>query len=218
VAADRLLQLGTDLSNPTILAMGLLAHELSTAGSRPDVAATDLHHAVQVASSVHNPLLAQQALRARQQPDARTGHPVATLVSLGDIARRFGRWGNLVEQIDTVVSMLEPLLASGAVVETARVCGALAQTPWARTAAFERVENALAERLPHQEHSAARRAGALVPLEDLVAYVLPLVDEIAGRAGRAAPPVAPGAARRARRLVDLPAAQTCRRARRRGSC
>ena len=181
VAADRLLELGTGLSNPTVLAMALLAHGWSAADTRPEVAATDFHHAFQVASSVHNLLLAQQALRAGQQLDARTGHPAATLTSLATVARRFERWGNLLEQVDTVMCMLEPLLASGALVEAARVCGVLSPTPWAHTAAYRRIDDALAELLPLHEHNAARRAGALVPLTGLVAFVLPLVDDIAGR-------------------------------------
>jgi hypothetical protein len=79
--------------------------------------------------------------------------------------------------------MLDPLVVSGALVESARICGALSESPWAQTAVYQQIDRTLAERLPDHEYSAARQAGALVPLTELVAYVLPLVDEIARRGG-----------------------------------
>jgi hypothetical protein len=102
------------------------------------------------------------------------------LTTLQAIARLFARSGNLHEQIMTVMSMLEPLVAVGAVVQAAQLCGALSRTPWAATSAFRLIDRTVAAALPSDTYNAARRTGALLPASDLVEFVFPLVDEATG--------------------------------------
>ena len=78
-----------------------------------------------MASAVHNSIVAQQALRAIEELNARAGGHAAALASLRAIAGRFAAAGNVAEQILTVMSMLDPLVALGAYEVAATICG-----PW----------------------------------------------------------------------------------------
>jgi len=84
------------------------------------------------------------------------------------------------EQLQTVITMLDSLVAVGAFVPAATICGALARTPWRQTATCRLVDRIVAEHLERDQYVAARRAGAVMPPADLVSYATACVKEVAG--------------------------------------
>jgi predicted ATPase/class 3 adenylate cyclase len=177
-AAESLQALAAAQANPSLGAMGLLSHARAIAPDDPRLASAELHEALAVASSADNTLLAQQALRAIEELNARSGDRPAALASLRAVARHFGESGNVGEQLQTVISMLDSLVAMGAFEGAATICGALSRTPWRLTAACSLIDRSVAERLDRDRYVAARRAGAAMTPADLVAYSSTLVKEL----------------------------------------
>jgi predicted ATPase/class 3 adenylate cyclase len=177
--AERLLALGTERANPSLLAMGLLSHGRVVSTTEPDLAAREFHDALAVASSAHNTLLVQQCLRAIEEVNARTGQRSASLASLRLVARRFEKSGNVAEQLQTIISMLDALVAMEALVPVATICGALSRTAGRFTAACRVIDRTVADRLPPDDYLAARRAGAAMTPAELIAYATAVVQEVA---------------------------------------
>lgn len=176
--AEAALAIGTELRNPTILAMGLLAHGVVLGGRDAERARRAYLEALHLATTARATLLAEQAHRAIAALDARSGRRTDALASLEAVARRFGESGNLNEQLQTVVTMLESLVAVEAFGPAATVCGALAATPWCRTAACRTADRLAAERLPPEVYLAARRAGALMLPAELGAFLSQVIADL----------------------------------------
>jgi hypothetical protein len=100
------------------------------------------------------------------------------------VVRRFEESGNVSEQMQTIISMLDSLVAMGALTAVATICGALSRTPWRLTAACRFIDSTVSSRLPRDEYAAARRAGASMTPTELVAFASGVVQDVDG----AAPP------------------------------
>ncbi len=178
--AESLLDLAAERNNPSLRAMALLTHGRATMGTDPDRARVELHEALAVASAAHNSIVVQQAMRLIEELNAREGGHAAALEALRTIAGRFADAGNVAEQILTVMSMLDPLVALEAYEVAATICAGLARTPWRATPRYMIVDATLAERIDRDRYQAARRAGAAMTPADLVAYSSIMVKELAG--------------------------------------
>jgi hypothetical protein len=183
--AEALLDLAAERSNPSLRAMALLSHARVVMGDDPALAGAELHEALAVASAVHNSIVAQQALRAIEELNARAGGHAAALESLRTIAGRFAAAGNVTEQILTVMSMLDPLVALGAYEVAATICAAVARSPLRAAPSCALIDATVAERLDRDRYVAARRAGSAMTPADLVVYASIMVKELAGDPGPA---------------------------------
>jgi hypothetical protein len=181
--AEELLELVAERSNPSLRSMALLSHARVVAHDDPAQAGAELHEALALASTASNAIVAQQALRAIEELNARSGGHAAALASLREVASRFADRGNVAEQTLTVISMLDSLVALGAYEVAATICGALSRTPWHSTARGLLIDATVADRLDRDRYVAARRAGAAMTQADLVAYASAQVKELAGDAG-----------------------------------
>ena len=186
-AAEALLDLVAERSNPSLRSMALLTHAKVVAQDDPVRASAELHEALVLASTASNTIVAQQALRALEELNARSGGHAAALASLREVASRFADRGNVAEQTLTVISMLDPLVALGAFEVAATICGAVSRTPWHSTARGVMIDATVAERLDRDRYVAARRAGAAMTPADLVAYASAQVKELAGGTGEEVP-------------------------------
>ncbi len=178
-AAERLLQVGAESQNPTLLAMGMLAHGRVVAGVEPGVAGRELHDALSMASSVSNTVLVRLALRAIQEMNATTGNRAEGLASLRQIALTFQESGNVSQQLQTVISMLDSLVALEAYRPLTTICGALSQTPWRHTATSRMIEQTAAQQLGRDEYRAAYHRGQAMPLADLAGFVSEFIRDLA---------------------------------------
>jgi predicted ATPase/DNA-binding SARP family transcriptional activator len=178
--AESLLALAAERANPSLRAMGLLAHARAVAGADAELAGAELHEALSTASSAHNTLLAQQALRALDELNARSGDPTAALASLRVVVRRFAESGNVGEQLQTVVSMLDSLVALGALEAAATVCGALSRSPLRDSASCRLIDRAVADRLDQDSYARARRKGAAMTPADLVTFTSATASGLSG--------------------------------------
>ncbi len=186
-AAEALLDLVAERTNPSLRSMALLTHAKVLAQDDPVRASAELHEALVLASTASNTIVAQQALRALEELNARSGGHTAALASLREVASRFADRGNVAEQTLTVISMLDPLVALGAFEVAATICGAVSRTPWHSTARGVLIDATVAERLDRDRYVAARRAGAAMTPADLVAYASAQVKELAGGTGEEVP-------------------------------
>ena len=183
-AAEAVRTLGAEWGNPTIQAMGLLAHAAAIAPTDLVRAVDEYAEALAVASSVGNTLLAGRARRAIEELEARSGHELPALANMLAHARRSEAAGNMSEQLQTVVSMLGPLAEAGDLRAVATICGGLAGTPW-RLGAACRAADAAAGGLPAAERRAARHAGAAMSSAQLVAFTHARVEQAVGAAAPA---------------------------------
>jgi predicted ATPase/class 3 adenylate cyclase len=179
-AAEQLLELAAERSNPSLRSMALLSHARVMAQEDPAQAGAELHEALALASSASNAIVTQQARRAIEELNARSGGHAAALASLRDVASRFADRGNVAEQTLTVISMLDSLVALGAYEVAATICGAVSRTPWHSNARVLLVDATVADRLDRERYVAARRAGAAMTQADLVAYASAQVKQLAG--------------------------------------
>jgi predicted ATPase/DNA-binding SARP family transcriptional activator len=182
--ARALLTLGDQHENPSMRSMGLLALGRIAALRDDGPAARELFHAaLGAASSAHNTLVTNQTMRSITDLDAHSGDRTATLASLRRIAQRFAESGNVSEQIQTVMSMVDQLVALGALEPAATALGALARTPTHLTVAYRVIDGALAERLAPAARLTALRDGGAMQLHQLVAYLSQVLDDLAGNEG-----------------------------------
>ena len=176
--ARALLSLAADQANPSLRAMALLSQARTFGPGDDQRAGAVLREALVAARSTHNTLLTQQALRAIGELNARGGDRPAALEALRGVTRRFGESGNVAEQHQTIISMLDPLVAMGEFTAAATICGALSSTPWHNTFTYRTIDKTVGDRLDRDRHLAARRAGQAMSPADLVLYTSRLVREL----------------------------------------
>jgi hypothetical protein len=176
--ADALLETAVEQANPSLMAMGLLSSGRTVAASDPARARQEFQQALSCASSARSAVLVEQAQRAIVELDARSGDRAGALASLRSITRRFMESGDLSQQMQTVMSMLDSLVAMGALAPAATICGALARTPWRLTSTYRRVDRALVAQLGTAEYASARRAGSMMQPTDIVAFAARLAQEL----------------------------------------
>jgi len=164
--AEELVALGDRWGSASLRAMGLVSMGRVLATDDPERARSALVEAVTQAEEGHSGLLGDQAKRVLSELDAARGGHRAGLVALGELLEGFGRSGDLSQQLQTVVSTLDPLMAVGAFDVATLLCGALGQTALASAAQRERVLDASRTRLSNDAYRTAFGRGAeLSPTE-----------------------------------------------------
>jgi hypothetical protein len=164
--AEELVALGDRWGSASLRAMGLVSIGRVLAAKDPERARRALGEAVTLAEASHSSLLVDQAKRVISEIDAAGGGHRAGLVALGELLLGFGRSGDLSQQLQTVVSALDPLVAADAFEVATLLCGALGQTALGSVAQCERVLAASRTRLSHDAYRTAFSRGTdLSPTE-----------------------------------------------------
>jgi hypothetical protein len=123
--AEELVALGESWGSASLRAMGLVSVGRVLATDDPARARRALGEAVDLAHASRSSLLAGQSQRVLTEIDAASGDHFAGLAALGDLLRGFGRSGDLSQQLQTVVSTLDSLIAVDAFELATLLCGAL---------------------------------------------------------------------------------------------
>jgi hypothetical protein len=119
-----------------------------------------------LAKATQSTLLVDQAKRVMSEIDAAHGDRRAGLVALGELLQGFGRSGDLSQQLQTVVSTLDSLVAVDAFELATLLCGALGQTALGSSAQCERTLEITRARLSKDAYRTAFSRGvALSPTE-----------------------------------------------------
>jgi predicted ATPase/DNA-binding SARP family transcriptional activator len=183
-AAEHLVALGKDLGSPSITAMGLLSLGRALAASDVNRALPALHDALDLATAARSSLLAAEASRSIVELEARQGDHSKALTALRELLREFEQSGDQSQQLQTILSMLESLLALGELDTVAVLGGGLARTPWGMSASFRMIDRLVAERLAPEHYLAAHELGASMTPAGLVALTEERVGSLLGsRAG-----------------------------------
>jgi predicted ATPase len=158
--AQELVALGDRWGSATLRAMGLVSLGRVLSAKDPERARSALVEAVTLAEASHSGLLADQAKRVLSEIHAARGGHRAGLVALGELLEGFGRSGDLSQQLQTVVSTLDPLMAVGAFEVATQLCGGLGQTALGSVAQCERALGASRTRLSNDAYRTAFGRGA----------------------------------------------------------
>ena len=146
--------------------MGLVSIGRALASGDPERARPALVEAVTQAEESRSGLLGDQAKRVLSELDAARGGHRAGLAELGQLLLSFGRSGDLSQQLQTVVSTLDPLMAVGAFDVATQLCGGLGQTALGSVVQCERALEAARTRLSNEAYRTAFGQGAhLSPTE-----------------------------------------------------
>lgn len=178
--AEALVTLGQSTRNPSLLAMGLMARGRALSADDPEGASSSLREGLNIATTAHNTLLVQQALRLLSELEARSGDDTMALRSLRTVAGQFERSGNIAEQMQTVITMLAPLVKVGALEAAATLCSALGTTPLQHTAAVRATRHTVATQLQAERYQKARHLGAVMSSQDLVSFASEVAQQLAG--------------------------------------
>jgi predicted ATPase/DNA-binding SARP family transcriptional activator len=164
--AQELVALGERWGSASLRAMGLVSIGRVLSAQDPERARSALVEAVTLAEASHSGLLADQAKRVLSEIHAARGGHRAGLAALGELLLGFGRSGDLSQQLQTVVSALDPLVAVGAFDVATQLCAALGQTALGSVAQCQRALHAARTRLSHDAYRTAFARGAdLSPTE-----------------------------------------------------
>jgi tetratricopeptide (TPR) repeat protein len=183
-AARALTALGDRHDNPSMRSMGLLSlGRIAALRGDVDGAREVLHQAWGAAEAARNTLVVNQTMRSLADLDAGTGDRAEALRKLRGVARRFAESGNVSEQLQTVMSLIEQLVALGALAPAAAALGALSRTPMANTAGYAAISAIVTERLAPAERLQAQREGAAMQLPKLADHLVQALDDPAGEEG-----------------------------------
>ena len=131
---------GDRWGSASLRAMGLVSIGRVLSAEDPERARSALIEAVTLAEASHSGLLARPGETGPER-DPRGAGVVTGRVwpRWGNCSQGFGRSGDLSQQLQTVVSTLDPLMAVGAFDVATLLCGALGQTALGSVAQCERV-------------------------------------------------------------------------------
>jgi predicted ATPase len=164
--AEELVTLGDGWGSASLRAMGLVSLGRVLAARDPERARGALVEVVILAEASHSSLLVDQAKRVLSEMDAARGGHRAGLMALGELLQGFARSGDLSQQLQTVVSALDPLMAVDAFDVATVLCGALGQTALGSAAQCERALERSRTRLSSDAYRTAFGRGAeLSPTE-----------------------------------------------------
>jgi hypothetical protein len=165
--AEELVSLGDAWGSASLRAMGLVSAGRAIALENVDRARSILTEAVTLAEASRCGLLVDQAKRVMSEIDAVAGvHSAAGFRGLVDLLQAFGHSGDLSQQLQTVVSALDPLVNVDALEVATVLCGALSQTALGSAAQCERVLALSRTRLSGEAYRTAfGRGSALSPAE-----------------------------------------------------
>ncbi len=176
--AEELVALGDHWGSATLRAMGLVSIGRALAGKDPDRARGALVEVVTLADASHSRLLVDQARRVLSEMDAAHGAHRAGLVALGELLLGFARSGDLSQQLQTVVSTLDPLAAVEAFDVVALLCGALGQTALGSSAQCERALAAARTRLSNDAYRTAFARGAELSPSELTRLAVAEIERL----------------------------------------
>jgi predicted ATPase/DNA-binding SARP family transcriptional activator/class 3 adenylate cyclase len=165
--AEDLVSFGDAWGSATLRAMGLVSVGRALAAENKDRARTALTEAVTLAEISRCGLLVDQAKRILSGIDAVAGVHDAGFRGLTDLLRS-GHSGDLSQQLQTVVSALEPLVTVDAIEVATVLCGALSQTALGSVAQCERVLALARTRLSGQAYRTAFSRGSELSPAQLV--------------------------------------------------
>ena len=136
--AEELVSLGDAWGSASLRAMGLVSVGRALAAEDVDRARTALTEAVTLADASRCGLLVDQAKRVISEIDALAGVHDDGFRGLADLLQGFGHSGDLSQQLQTVVSALDPLVTVDAIEVATVLCGSLSQTALGSAAQCER--------------------------------------------------------------------------------
>lgn len=164
--SEQLVALGRRLASPSVTAMGLLSIGRARLATSPEVAGPALHQALDLALAARSSLLAREATRALIELRACQGDRAQALEALGHLLVQFRASGDLTQQLQTILSMLDTLVALEEPGTAAVVCAALANTPFGASAQCRSADRLVRAKMSEQDYAAARRLGlGLTPAE-----------------------------------------------------
>jgi hypothetical protein len=173
--AEELASFGDAWESASLRAMGLVSIGRALALENVDRARASLTEAVALAETSRCGLLVDQAKRVMSEIDAVAGGHGAGFRGLADLLEGFGHSGDLSQQLQTVVSTLDPLMSVDAFEVATVTCGALSQTALGSAGQCQRVLALCRTRLSSNAYRTAFDRGAgLSPVElvDMVAVEL----------------------------------------------
>jgi hypothetical protein len=175
--AEELVSLGDAWQSASLRAMGLVSVGRVLALEDVDRARTILTEAVALADASRCGLLVDQAKRVMSEIDAVAGMNGAGFRGLADLLEGFGHSGDLSQQLQTVVSALDPLVSVEAFEVATAMCGSLSQTAFGSSAQCQRALALCRDRLSIDAYRTAfSRGSTLSPAQ--------LVDMVAGELER----------------------------------
>jgi predicted ATPase/DNA-binding SARP family transcriptional activator len=180
--AEELVSLGEQWGSASLRAMGLVSIGRVLATKDPERARAALSQVVALVEATHSSLLVDQAKRVISEIDAAGGDRRAGLVSLGELLQGFGRSGDLSQQLQTVVSTLDSLIAVGAFEVATLLCGALGQTALGSIAQCERVLEASRTRLSSESYRTAFSRGAALSPSELMHVAATELEKLTAQA------------------------------------
>ncbi len=178
--AEELVALGDAWRSTCLQAMGLVSVGRALAIDNGDRARSALTEAVTLAETSRCGLLVDQAKRMLSEIDALTGVHEDGFRGLADLLR-FGHSGDLSQQLQTVVSALDPLVSVDAIEVATVLCGALSQTALGSVAQCERVLAQARTRLSSHGYRTAFSRGSSLSATQLVALAASELERLASR-------------------------------------
>jgi hypothetical protein len=167
-SANELLALGDQWESPVLRAMGLVSIGRVLATIDVNRSRFTFTKAAELAESVRCGLLGDQARRGLSELEASAGGNAAALPALQRLLERFRASGDLSQQLQTIVSFLEPLVALDAFEIATVLCGALSKTALGMTARCQNVLAITAGRMAPELFRAALERGASLSPHQLV--------------------------------------------------
>ena len=190
-AAAALVALGNHHDNPSIRSMGLLAlGRVAALRCETDRARDLLCQARGAAEAACNTLVLNQTQRELAEVDADSGNRARALAALRPVAQSFAESGNVSEQLQTGLSIVEHLVALGELLPAARALNVLRRVlgdVLDDIPAYVDLEAKVTKLLAPADRDMAHDAGSRMQLGDLVEDLLRVVDSLTGGSGD--PPV-----------------------------
>jgi hypothetical protein len=176
--AEELVSLGDAWGSASLRAMGLVSVGRALALDDVDRARTTLAEAMTLAEGSGCGLLVDQAKRVMSEIDVVVGVHGAGFRGFADLLQGFGHSGDLSQQLQTVVSALDPLVTFDACEVATTLCGALSQTALGSAAQCQRVLALSRTRLSSDAYRTAFERGSVLSPTQLVELAAEELDRL----------------------------------------
>ena len=176
-AAEALVTLGNAHDCLSIRSMGLLMRgRAAVDGGRPGEARAVLREALGAAEAAHTTLVVNQVRRELAVVGADNSEQA--LANLRQVVQTFADSGNISEQLQTALTIVQQLVAHGALLEATCALDVLGRTYLRRRATYRSLASLVHEHLTPAERAAATDRASRMQLEDLAKYLAAVVDEL----------------------------------------
>jgi len=176
-SAETLTQLGEQSRSDSIRAMGLVSIGRTVALTDRQRALGVLREAVTLSEASRCSILVHQARRIISEVEASTGVRVKAIESVRDLLQDIESSDDFSQQLQTILSALEPLTHADAFDVAVLFCAALMRTPLGSTAQCQRVLELARTHLPSASFSSSFALGSTLSPTQLMATV---TRELAG--------------------------------------